>query len=810
MRTISAALVFAAHKDRPFGLLTIFRLSKDWFAVLAEPVRGLRAVCTVIGGKTGRGEILNSFQLTSRAARFSVLVAITALVLLAFGIGQARAASEPTCMPTGMEQISTDATDYAPGSTVQITGVSFAPACDLNVSVMRPEGIVDTLSVSTDLAGSFALDYALPSAPSLLGSYYVSADGADGISLASTTFATSVTPALGGPTITSDKDDYAPGEAVLLSGSGWQPGEAVHINVNDDASQTWNRDADVTAAEDGTLTYQFNLPDTFAANYLVTATGEISGTAKTRFNDTINFGSSSSNANSSGGASTIVINKPASVANDDLLVAGITVNGGNNTTITAPSGWILIERTNAASSDTGTDVGLATYYHVVTNAAGEPATSYSWGISSSNRASGGILRYTGVDTSNPIDVHSEGRGNSSSVTAPSVSTTAANDLVIGFFSLDENATFAAPGGMSERYDVANTDSSGPTTEAADYTQATAAATGNKTATASQSNDWVAQLVALRMAVSGGGGGCPTATFGSASSVANSSSGASTIVITKPAAVANDDVLVAGITVNGGTDITITPPSGWTLIRRTNNGGNVGIASYYHVVTSAGSEPVSYSWGLATSGATRRASGGILRYTGVDTANPIDVDNGGTGSSSSPTAPTVTTTAANDLVVGFFGLDENATFTAPGGMNERYDVANTDSSGPTTEAADYTQASAGATGTKAASATQSNDWAAQLVALNSAPCSGGCGTISAGVASQAANSSGGASTIVITKPASVANDDALVAGITVNGGTNTTITAPSGWTQIRLTILGPALCNASFSPDVTYDEWVPHN
>jgi hypothetical protein len=36
------------------------------------------------------------------------------------------------------------------------------------------------------------------------------------------------------PSIRSDKDDYAPGELVTLTGSGWQPNESVHIEVNDD------------------------------------------------------------------------------------------------------------------------------------------------------------------------------------------------------------------------------------------------------------------------------------------------------------------------------------------------------------------------------------------------------------------------------------------------------------------------------------------------------------------------------------------------------------------------------------------------
>src|SRR5919199_452128 len=51
------------------------------------------------------------------------------------------------------------------------------------------------------------------------------------------------------PTITSDKADYAPGELVTLTGSGWQPGtpgESVHIVVNDTYGATWQHTADVT------------------------------------------------------------------------------------------------------------------------------------------------------------------------------------------------------------------------------------------------------------------------------------------------------------------------------------------------------------------------------------------------------------------------------------------------------------------------------------------------------------------------------------------------------------------------------------
>ena len=86
------------------------------------------------------------------------------------------------------------------------------------------------------------------------------------------------------PQIWSDKADYAPGETVVLSGANWAPGDSVHIRVNDDAGATWSRDVDVIADASGAISDQFNLPDSFVAQYTVTATGA-TGTATTTFTD---------------------------------------------------------------------------------------------------------------------------------------------------------------------------------------------------------------------------------------------------------------------------------------------------------------------------------------------------------------------------------------------------------------------------------------------------------------------------------------------------------------------------------------------
>ena len=63
------------------------------------------------------------------------------------------------------------------------------------------------------------------------------------------------------PWVQSDELDYAPGSTVTLSGGNWQPGENVHIFVDDTNGHTWNHSADVTADDAGEIQDVFDLPN---------------------------------------------------------------------------------------------------------------------------------------------------------------------------------------------------------------------------------------------------------------------------------------------------------------------------------------------------------------------------------------------------------------------------------------------------------------------------------------------------------------------------------------------------------------------
>src|SRR5258706_14748137 len=186
------------------------------------------------------------------------------------------------------------------------------------------------------------------------------------------------------------------------------------------------------------------------------------------------------------------------------------------------------------------------------------------------------------------------------------------------------------------------------------------------------------------------------------SAASATTTGATLTITKPTGVALNDVLIAsiGLTPSSGT---ITPPSGWTLVRRTDNAGPTSnsLAVYYKVAT--GSEPTSYAWGMSGASFT---TGGVHAFTGIDTTTPIHIENGQTTASATTHAtPSITTSAANSIVVTSHAFASGATWTPPSGMTEGFDKANANNNatGMAVEGDWLLQAVAGATGVKTATA-----------------------------------------------------------------------------------------------------------
>ncbi len=127
---------------------------------------------------------------------------------------------------------------------------------------------------------------------------------------------------------------------------------------------------------------------------------------------------------------------------------------------------------------------------------------------------------------------------------------------------------------------------------------------------------------------------PTPTYLDATQVANATGGDNKIVITRMAGINVGNFLLTSISLDDGNNVNVTPPAGggWTLLGRTDNGGNVGVATYWKFATFADTGAGTWQWGLSNG---TRASAIVVRYTGVDTVDPIVDANDDTGTPTTP-------------------------------------------------------------------------------------------------------------------------------------------------------------------------------
>ena len=187
-------------------------------------------------------------------------------------------------------------------------------------------------------------------------------------------------------------------------------------------------------------------------------------------------------------------------------------------------------------------------------------------------------------------------------------------------------------------------------------------------------------------------------------------------ITAPSGIQNDDILLLWVNSSSGTNQTITPPSGFTLIDRTDDGTAEATASYWK---RASSESGNYT---VTVGTSAEQSMVMAAYSGCTTlSTPVDVHNAQVNASgTSCTAPSVTTTLDNDQLV-FFGANYRGgitTWTAPSGEVRQEQINGVDNGNVCF--CDEALGAAGATGDKVATQNNANRNVGQLVALSPAP------------------------------------------------------------------------------------------
>ena len=413
--------------------------------------------------------------------------------------------------------------------------------------------------------------------------------------------------------IASDLADYAPGSSVTLTGTGWAPGEAVHLEIVEVGGESWTRTAEVAADDDGVLVYAFDLPDRYVPNYDVTATGATSGTATTSFTDTIGGGAVAGGAgagdrstNSTAGATSIGLTRPTNRANGDFLLAAVTVRDlapTDNICPSVPAGesaWTSLRRDDSSGS-VGSVTQEVFYKFAAGTTANQGAATFTFrdgacpagGSAISKAATAAMIRYTRVDPTEPISIddHDGTTGWGTSLTAPSVTTTFANDRVVNLYG---SRNGAAPGITNAAFQVNNI--AGTATGAEDFSQAAPGATPAGGANSAASDYWVGQTVALKPADQGTielrkdwvgtagnatlsieteepiGAGVPAAGSEADDRNGQTSGGTFTVTARRPANREPGDFLLVAMTVEDLGASLICPPAGWNLVDREDNIG----------------------------------------------------------------------------------------------------------------------------------------------------------------------------------------------------------------------------------------------
>jgi hypothetical protein len=215
--------------------------------------------------------------------------------------------------------------------------------------------------------------------------------------------------------------------------------------------------------------------------------------------------------------------------------------------------------------------------------------------------------------------------------------------------------------------------------------------------------------------------------GAAPSLVSSSSAwadpSSTLTIARPATAAPGNVLVAVVAARQTSGVALSPPAGWTLLRRDSSSSGASLTQAVYIKVAGASEPASYVWTLGNKNA---AAGAILAYAGVDASSPVAAHSGRYISSGTVmTAPAVSA-PAGAIVLGFFGNNDAWPTTPPAGMTERVEALADGYWGVGVEGSDFLVTNAGTTGDKTAkSGTSNSSNIGQLVALR--PAGGGGGS-----------------------------------------------------------------------------------
>lgn len=395
---------------------------------------------------------------------------------------------------------------------------------------------------------------------------------------------------------------------------------------------------------------------------------------------------------------------PGSVAVNDYLVAVLST--ANNENFNTPAGWNLL-----SSQNNGTDVDLAIYTRTSNGA--EPANyNFSWG--SNEEVYAFMMHFTGTSG---VDVFNISTGTSATPTAPSVTTSSANNLILRVAGFDDDDIVINPAtviaGHTSITQNESSSTAGNSSGAGAYlTQVGAGASGTANFALTASEQWVTATLALPPGTPpflcpGVDGAFAGSQLVLLEECTETKVGANTnsITIATPATATEGQFMVAVITTDGNE--TITEPGTWTPVNEaTNSGMTFGVYSKF---VTAG-EPANHTWTL---GSNEQLYGYVLLFSGASGLITSNFQSSG-ADNNTPVAPSVITLVDDTLVVRVSGHDDDDLAVDPaviivGQNNITSDESNAGAGTTSGQAVYLNQAVAGATGTANFALTANEEW-----------------------------------------------------------------------------------------------------
>lgn len=292
----------------------------------------------------------------------------------------------------------------------------------------------------------------------------------------------------------------------------------------------------------------------------------------------------------------------------DLLITAVATDGDTSSSLAPPGGegWTEID-----IDDYSNDVTLGAWWKL---AGASESSSHQFTWSGAEQAYGWMMRFTGHNSTNPINASATSGQTSASPTSPAVTATVDNCLILRLGAFDDDDITVDNPGLSGHTAI-TMDESASGTGAVTYQEFTEA---------------------------------------------KRSSGSTSITISTPAGVNEGDLLVAAVVTDGDTDDTwpaLSPPGGWTEISLEDYSNDVTLGVWRKI--AGASEPASYTF---TWSGSQEAYGWIMRFTGHHPTSPINdwAADGGQDWSYPyrATCPAVTTTVANCLILRIGGFDDD--------------------------------------------------------------------------------------------------------------------------------------------------------